>query len=202
MNETDARKAICDACSKLYDKGLLVSAGGNVSIRTDDGILITPSGRNKGSLSPDDIVKMSIDGKVIGKGKPSIEHRFHFALYNRRSDTNAIVHCHPIYCTAVSVKGERIRSDLTPEGVILLGTVPVVPYRTPGSDELVEEIEKIYKSSAALMENHGAITQGRTIEEACDRMEELEFQAHLQLIVGNNVDGLPREEIYRLEKMR
>ena len=202
MNETDARKAICGACSKLYAKGLLVSAGGNVSIRTDDGIFITPSGRNKGSLYEDDIVKMSADGKVIGKGKPSVEHRFHLALYSRRSDTNAIVHCHPIYCTALSVKGEKMRSDLTPEGVILLGTVPFVPYRTPGSDELVEEIAKIYRSSAALMENHGAITQGRTIEEACDRMEELEFQAHLQLIVGSNVNGLPREEINRLEKMR
>jgi L-fuculose-phosphate aldolase len=75
-----------------------------------------------------------------------------------------------------------------------------VPYRTPGSDELVEEVEKIYRSSAALMENHGAITLGKTMEDACNRMEELEFQAHLQLIVGK-VHGLPREEIYKLRKM-
>jgi len=202
LNETDARKAICDACSKLYGKGLLVSAGGNVSIRTDDCVLITPSGRNKGSLSPENIVKISMDGKVIGNGKPSIEHRFHLAIYKRRNDTNAIVHCHPVYCTAIAVKGDKIRSDLTPEGVLLLGNVPLVPYHTPGSDDLVEEVAKIYRSSAALMENHGAITQGKTIEEACDRMEELEFQAHLQLIVGNNVSGLPRDEVYRLEKMR
>jgi L-fuculose-phosphate aldolase len=184
----------------LYDKGLLVSAGGNVSIRFDNGILITPSGRNKGSLLPEEMVKLSADGKVAGKGRPSIEHKFHLALYSSRNEINAVVHCHPIYCTALAVKGEKIRSDLTPEGVMLLGDVPTVPYRTPGSDELVDEIAKISRSSAALMENHGAVTQGRTMEEACNRMEELEFQAHLQLVVGN-VHGLSREEVYRLKRM-
>jgi len=200
LNESDARKILCDACSKLYNKELLVSAGGNVSIRIDDGILITPSGRNKGSLTEDDIVKLTMNGKVAGKGKPSIEYKFHLALYELNSDTNAIVHCHPVYCTALSVKNEKVRTDLTPEGTILLGDVPMVPYRTPGSDELVEEIRKISRSSAALMESHGAVTQGRTMEEACNRMEELEFQAHLQLVVGN-VQGLPRDEIYRLRRM-
>jgi L-fuculose-phosphate aldolase len=200
MNETEAREALCGACSKLYQKELLISAGGNVSIRFDNGILITPSGRNKGSLTPNDLVKMTMEGKVVGKGKPSVEHKFHLALYNLRSDVNAIVHCHPVYCTAVAVKGERIRADLTPEGVILLGDVPTVPYRTPGSDELVEEIVKISRYSAAIMAYHGALTQGRTIEEACDRMEELEFQAHLQLVVGGAA-GLPRDEVYRLRRM-
>lgn len=200
MNEAAARKVLCDACSMLYAKNLLVSAGGNVSIRFDDGVLITPSGRNKGMLTPDDMVRMTMDGKVAGKGRPSIEYKFHLALYSRRDEINAVVHCHPIYCTALAVKGERVRTDLTPEGIILLGDVPTVPYRTPGSDELVEEVAKIYRSSAALMESHGAVTQGRTMEEACNRMEELEFQAHLQLVVGK-VEGLPREEVYRLRKM-
>jgi len=195
-----ARKILCDACSKLYALDLLVSAGGNVSIRSDDGILITPSGRNKGSLSPEDMVRMSMDGKTIGKGKPSIEYKFHLALYKKRDDVNAIAHCHPIYCTALAVKGEKVITGITPEGVMLLGDVPTVPYRTPGSDELVEEIEKIYRSSAALMESHGAITLGKTMEDACNRMEELEFQAHLQLVVGN-VPGLPKEEIQKLRKM-
>ncbi|MCL2785897.1 MAG: class II aldolase/adducin family protein [Methanomassiliicoccaceae archaeon] len=184
----------------MYQRELLVSAGGNVSIRFDDGILITPSGRNKGSLLPEDMIKMSMNGKVIGKGKPSIEYKFHLGLYNARSEINAVVHCHPIYCTAIAVKGEKIRADLTPEGVMLLGDVPTVPYRTPGSDELAEEVLKISKHSAAIMESHGAIVQGRTMEEECNRMEELEFQAHLQLVVGNAA-GLPRDEVYRLRRM-
>ena len=200
MDEMNARKLLCDACSKLYAKDLLVSAGGNVSIRYDDGFLITPSGRNKGSLSPDDMVMISADGKTKGNGKPSIEYKFHLALYKRRDDVNAIVHCHPIYCTALAVKNEKLNTGITPEGVILLGDVPMVPYRTPGSGELAEEVEKIYASSAALMEKHGAVTLGKTMEDACNRMEELEFQAHLQVLVGN-VEGLPEHEIEKLRKM-
>lgn len=200
MDEAAARKVLCDACLRLYEKNLLVSAGGNVSIRFDGGVLITPSGRNKGSLLPEDLVSMSFDGKIMGKGRPSIEHKFHLMLYGRRSDVNAIVHCHPLHCTALAVRKEKVRSDLTPEGVILLGDVPTVPYRTPGSDELVNEIVKVSAFNAALMEDHGAITQGRTMEEACNRMEELEFQAHLQLLAGN-AKGLPKEEVDRLRKM-
>ena len=200
MDDEAARKMLCDACSKLYEKDLLVSAGGNVSIRVEDGILITPSGRNKGSLTPDEIVKVSMNGKTVGKGKPSIEYGFHLELYSKREEINAVVHCHPVYCTALSIKGEKIRSDLTPEGVILLGDVPMIPYCTPGSNDLIEEVSEISKHSAAIMEHHGALTQGRTMEEACNRMEELEFQAHLQLVVGN-VNGLPRDEVYRLKRM-
>ena len=200
MNETDAGRILYEACLNLYEKDLLVSAGGNLSIRYDGGMMITPSGRNKGSLTPDDMVKMTMDGKVIGKGKPSIEYKFHLLMYERNEKTNAVVHCHPIYCTALAVKSEKVRTDLTPEGVILLGDVPLVPYRTPGSDELVREIGKVAGSKAAILENHGAVTQGRTMEEACNRMEELEFQAHLQLVVGN-VDGLPDEEISKLKRM-
>ena len=84
MNESFARELLADVCAKLYERKLTVSAGGNMSIRINDGeILITPSGRNKGLLLPEDMVKMTMDGKVIGEGKPSIEHKFHLALYNK-----------------------------------------------------------------------------------------------------------------------
>ena len=201
MNESFAREILADVCAKLYDRRLTVSAGGNMSIRINDGeILITTSGRNKGLLLPEDMVKMSMDGKVIGEGKPSIEHRFHLALYNRNQDTNAIVHCHPLYCTTLAVKGERIKSDLTPEGVLLLGDVPMIDYYTPGSEELVKAVEACSDSKAMLMRRHGALTQGRTMEEAYNRMEELEFQAQLQLMV-RRAKGLPKAEVEKLRNM-
>ena len=200
MNETFAREVLADVCLKLYERKLTVSAGGNMSIRLDDGILITPSGRNKGLLIPEDMVKLTFDGKVVGEGKPSIEHRFHLALYNKNQDTNAIVHCHPLHCTALAVKGERIKSDLTPEGVLLLGDVPMIDYFTPGSDELVKAVEACSDSKAMLMKRHGALTQGRTMEEAYNRMEELEFQAQLQLMIGR-AKGLPKAEVEKLKRM-
>ena len=201
MNERYAREQLAVFCKMLYDRQLTVSAGGNMSMRINEReVIITPSGRNKGLLSPDDMVKLSIDGEVLSSGKPSIEHRFHLALYRMNPETNAIVHCHPLNCVALAVKGAKMRCNLTPEGAILLGDVPMVGYYTPGSEELVEAVAEQGHARAMLMERHGALTQGRTIEEAYNRMEELEFQAKLQLIVGDAED-LPDDEVEKLSRM-
>ncbi len=201
MNEMYARELLTEFCKMLYDRQLTVSAGGNMSLRINDReIIITPSGRNKGLLRPEDMVKVSIDGEVLSDGKPSIEHRFHLALYRMNPETNAVVHCHPLNCVALAVRNTEMRCNLTPEGAILLGHVPMIGYYTPGSEELVEAVAKEGHCRAMLMERHGALTQGRTIEEAYNRMEELEFQAKLQLIVGDAED-LPDDEVEKLSRM-
>ncbi len=201
MNEMYARELLTEFCKMLYDRQLTVSAGGNMSMRINDReIIITPSGRNKGLLRPEDMVKVSIDGEVLSDGKPSIEHRFHLALYRMNPETNAVVHCHPLNCVALAVRNAEMRCNLTPEGAILLGHVPMIGYYTPGSEELVEAVAKEGHCRAMLMERHGALTQGRTIEEAYNRMEELEFQAKLQLIVGDAED-LPDDEVEKLSRM-
>ena len=198
MNERYAREKLAETCRMLYDRMLTVSAGGNMSVRINDSeVLITPSGRNKGLLKPEDMVLIGLDGSVLSEGKPSIEHRFHLALYDLEPETGAVVHCHPLYCTALAVKGEDIRSNLTPEGVLLLGKVPTVKYCTPGSQELVDAVAACHRSKAMLMAKHGAITQGRTLEEAYNRMEELEFQARLQSLAGDAED-LPEAEIRKI----
>lgn len=201
MNEIYARHELVKICTRLYDRKITVSAGGNMSVRiNDDCILITPSGRNKGMLRPVDIVKVDMDGKVIGEGKPSIETMFHLAIYKANKEANAVIHCHPLYCTALAIEGKKIAFDLTPEGVMLLGDVPMVKYRTPGSPELVEEVKKNAKSKAMILERHGALTYGRNLEEAFNRMEELEFQAHLHLI-EKDADPLPKDEINKIRSM-
>ena len=202
MNEQYARERLAEICKLLYVRKITVSAGGNMSVRLNGSeVLITPSGTNKGMLRPEDMVKMDLDGNVLSGGKPSIEHRFHLALYRMNPDTNAVVHCHPLHCTALAVSGKPVRCNITPEGVLLLGNVPMVPYHTPGSEELVEAVAKEGHAAAMLMEKHGALTQGRTLEEAYDRMEELEFQAELQIVAGGAED-LPADEIKKLERMR
>ncbi len=201
MNERYAREELVKICKMLYDRQLTVSAGGNMSVRINDSeILITPSGRNKGMLEPEDIVLIDSKGKVLSEGKPSIEHKFHLALYNMNYDTNAVIHCHPLHCVTLAVKKEPIKSNITPEGVLLLGEVPMIDYYTPGSKKLVEAVASVGQYKAILMERHGAITQGRNLEEAYNRMEELEFQARLQLLCGD-VEDLPKREIKKLSKM-
>ena len=197
MNETSGRDMLLNICKLLYERKITVSAGGNMSVRLEDSILITPSGRNKGLLKASEMVNVSMDGKVIGSGKPSIETMMHLALYNSNPHINAIVHCHPLYCTILAVRGEKVKSDLTPEGVLLLGNVPMVGYFTPGTQELVDAVAANASSMAMIMERHGAITQGTTLEEAFNRMEELEFQANLQILAGD-VKGLPKSEIKKI----
>lgn len=201
-NESFARRRLAECCHLLYDRHLTVSAGGNMSVRLgEDEILITPSGVNKGLICGDDLVKMDMDGNVISGGKPSIELKFHIGIYKENPETNAVIHCHPLYCLALAVKGEDIKSCLTPEGVLLLDQVPTVRYETPGSQELVDAVMEYADAPAMLMAKHGAITQGRTLEEAFNRMEELEFQAHLQILAGDAAE-LPVEEVVKLRGMR
>ena len=168
-----------------------------MSVRVDDGVLITPSGRNKGLLKPEDLVKVALDGTVVSGGKPSIETRFHLALYRSNPGTNAVIHCHPLNCIALTLRNEELRCNLTPEGALLLGRVPTIPYITPGTDELVDAVASHRGSAVMLMARHGALTQGATLEEAYDRMEELEFQARLQMMCGGAED-LPADELRKL----
>jgi len=201
MNEQTARSKLADVCRLLYDRNLTVSAGGNMSLRLNEKeFIITPSGRNKGMLRSDEMVLMNINGKVLSGGKPSMEKKFHIALFNADPDTASIIHCHPLYCTALTLRGEKIKSALTPEGIILLGEVPTIGYFTPGSKRLSEAVAEHASYKAMLMERHGAITQGRTLEEAFNRMEELEFQAKLQMLAGD-AKILPLQEIKKLSKM-
>ncbi len=179
MKEGAARSELVRICSLLYDRRLTFSAGGNVSVRVGNTVLITPSGRNKGSLSTDDPVLVGMDGTPLSDGKPSIETGFHLALYGKRKDVNAVVHCHPPYSTALSVTGGDIE-PYTPEGALLLGNVAKVPYGMPGTPELVEAVAAASGSNAMIMAHHGALTQGSSLEEAYNRMEELELQAFLQ----------------------
>ena len=201
MNEQFARSKLTEVCKLLYDRNLTVSAGGNMSLRLNEKeFIITPSGRNKGLLRPEDMVLMNLKGKKLSDGKPSMEKGFHTALFNANPETASVIHCHPLYCTALAVKGEKIKSTLTPEGVILLGEVPTIGYFTPGSKKLVDAVAEHSSCKAMLMERHGAITQGRTLEEAFNRMEELEFQAKLQMLAGDAAE-LPASEIKKLSKM-
>lgn len=201
MNEDYGRKQLVKICALLYERELTVSAGGNMSVRlNEDEILITPSGKNKGFLTEDDPLVVNMEGEVVcGRGTPSIETGMHLAIYKANPETNAIIHCHPLNCVALTLK-RRIRTDLTPEGVLLLGEVPTVGYYTPGSEALANAVASKSKSKAILMERHGAITQGKDLVDAYNKMEELEFQAKLQMLVGR-CRGLPRDEVEKLSKM-
>src|SRR5581483_4573849 len=103
-----AEQAIVRVCQRLYERGLVAGPDGNVSVRLADGsILVTPSGFSKVDVTPNDLVRVDLDGQVLdGAHRPSSELRMHLRLYARRTDINAVVHAHPPTATGFAVAGE------------------------------------------------------------------------------------------------
>jgi L-fuculose-phosphate aldolase len=190
----------------LYQKGLTVGTAGNISARGENGtMLITPTNTCKGMLTEDGLVSIDIkEGKVLSGGRPSIETPFHLAFYRARPEINAVIHTHPVFCTALAVKGIKIQPAMTPEGLLVLGRdVPTVPYATPGTDDLAKVLSNALKTSDAfILEKHGAIAVGKNMREAFHRMETLEFMAQLQfnLHALGGAEPLPSAEIDRILK--
>jgi L-fuculose-phosphate aldolase len=178
--EWQSRDAIVDVARRLYARGLIAGPDGNVSVRLENGdILITPSGRSKGVLTPESLLVVDSSGEVVdGEGRPSSEMPMHLRLYQRRADVHAVVHAHPPTATALGVAGLSITAPVLPEVILQMGTVPLVPYATPGTDALPDSMEPfLMHHDAFLLANHGATTVGSTLEIAHQRMESLEHAA-------------------------
>lgn len=180
----DAREAIVLVCRRLYDRGLVAGPDGNVSVRRDDGtVLVTPTGLSKVDVTPDDLVVVSLEGRVReGRRAPSSELRMHLRIYQRRPDVHAVVHAHPPAATGFAVAGEAFVAPVLPEVILQLGEVPLVPYATPGSDALADAFEPFLANhDGFLMANHGATTIAPSLATAHQRMESLEHAARILL---------------------
>jgi L-fuculose-phosphate aldolase len=202
-----AAEAVVRCCRRLWEAGLLAGSDGNVSVRvSDSSILITPRSRLKAELSPADLVEVGLDGSPrSGFRRASTELDLHLRVYRRRRDVGAVVHAHPPAATGFALAGEALPGDLLPESIVLVGEVPVVPYATPGTTALGEQVESyVDRHDAVLLANHGAVTWGTDLELAQIRMEALEHAARIILaarMVGR-VYRLNPEQIAALDQLR
>ena len=179
-----ARLAIVGVCRRLYERGLIAGAEGNVSVRLgEDRILVTPAGMAKVDVRPEDLVEVSLDGtRVHGSCRASSEIAVHLRIYERRSDVGAVVHAHPPTATGFAVAGESFMECVLPEVIFNVGRVPLVPYAAPGTAALADRFEPFLAAhDAFLMANHGATTVGPTLAAAHQRMESLEQAARILL---------------------
>lgn len=199
--------AIVRVCRRLYERGLVAGSDGNVSVRLDDDtILVTPAGRSKVDVEPHDLVTVDTNGVVLaGNARPSSELKMHLRVYQKRRDVRAVVHAHPPVATGFAVAGESFIAPVLPEVILQMGTVPLVPYATPGSDALADLFEPFLdRHDAFLMANHGATTVGATLEQAHQRMESLEHAARILLAAGTvgRVNALSDGEVRDLRAPR
>jgi L-fuculose-phosphate aldolase len=159
---------------------------GNISLRiSEDCVLCTRHGADKGALTADDIVICGMDGKKIGgNGNPTSEFSMHRMAYRERPDIRAVIHAHPPTATAFAAASVPLDALMLPEMLVLLGPVALVPYATPGTEQLAEQL-KLYLAThdGFLLENHGALTVGSDLREAALRMELVEHNAQITLIV-------------------
>ena len=174
------RDAIMRAMERIYRYRMTTTSGGNLSIRDDDGsIWITPARVDKGSLTRDDIVRVSPDGTAEGPHRPSSELPFHRAIYAARPDLGGIVHAHPVALVAFSI-GRRVPDTrLLRQARQVCGHVGFAPYALPGSEALGRSIADAFAAGpdCIVLENHGVVTGGAGLQDAFERFETLEFCA-------------------------
>ena len=166
--------------NKLNTENLSALRSGNISIRYNDGFLITPSGVKYSSLKNEDIVFVSLDGKFEEKKmKPSSEWRFHKDIYLNKKEANAIVHAHSTHATAVSTHGKSIPAFHYMVALAGGNDIKCADYATFGTEELSQNIIKALKNrKACLMSNHGQVAFGKNLEDAFELAQEIENICH------------------------
>lgn len=187
-----ARREVIRYSQRLVTDRLITGTAGNISLRVPDGLLITPSGLPYDSLAPADLCVLTVDGDVVaGHREPSSESQLHVAAYAAVPEANAVVHFHGLYSTAVATARTEL-PVIHYYAVRLGGVVPVAPYHTFGSQALADGVgQALHGRRAALMANHGAVTVGRTLDEAFGNALLLEWLCHL--FIESATLGAPRQ---------
>jgi len=190
MKESALREEIVRFGRSLFDRGLTAGSTGNISVRLDDGWLLTPTNACLGTLDPARLAKLDWQGRSISGDAPSKEAFLHRSLYEERQDAGAIVHLHSTYSAAVSCMGGLDHANclppLTAYFVMKIGRLPLVPYYRPGDPALGDAIKGLAgKHSAVLLANHGPVVSGSSLEAAVYATEELEETAKLFLLLRN-----------------
>lgn len=189
----------------LHDRGYTFGTAGNLSIRLEDRVFVTPTNSSFASLSAESLAEVDLAGKHLAGAVPSKETHFHLAAYRARPDARAVVHLHSCYITAVSCLEDLDLDDalpiFTPYYAMRLPSLPVVDYYPPGDPQLAPEVEKrAAYTTALLLRNHGSITLGKTLFEAAALAEEIEEQAKLYFLLQERGRRLSTEEIAELRR--
>ena len=206
QNEYEIKKEICEIGKRIYNRGMVASNDGNISVKLNDHeFLCTPTGVSKGFMTPEYICKVNEKGEVIQANagfKPSSEIKMHMRVYKERPDVKSVVHAHPMYATSFAIAGIPLTQPIMPEAVIALGCVPIAEYGTPSTEEIPDAVSKYLQYfDAVLLANHGALSYSDSLLSAYHKMESVEFYEirrqvgmtgkHPANVCINNKEGKP-----------
>jgi len=167
MTDRALRGEMIDICRKMITAGINQGTAGNLSVRTGDSFLITPSSLAYDVMEPDDIVEMYFDGTYAGRRRPSSEWRFHRDILAARDDVNVVLHCHSIYATTLACHHKTIPSFHYMIGVAGGTTIRCAKYATFGTQALSDHaLEALEGRLACLLGQHGQISLGADLQKA------------------------------------
>lgn len=205
-DETQVREYIVMHGESLYQRGYVPGSSGNISVRCDDGLLVTPTNSCLGRLDPAQISKLDFDGNHVSGDPPSKEAFLHLQMYRRRAADTAVVHLHSTHSVAVScmdgLDADNVLPPLTAYYVMRVGKLPLVPYYRPGDPDLADAVSGFAdKHHAVLLANHGPVVAGADLDRAVYAIEELEETAKLFLLLqGNKCRYLTPDQLADLER--
>jgi ribulose-5-phosphate 4-epimerase/fuculose-1-phosphate aldolase len=207
VSESDLREDIATFGELLTGLGLAHGATGNISVRLDDGFLVTPTNSRLGRLDPGRIARLDRNGRHVGGDAPSKEAFLHQCVYEMRPTAQAIVHLHSTHSVAISclagLNEDDVLPPLTAYYVMRVGKLPLVPYFPPGDTRLAAAVRQVAADHAAvLLANHGPVVAGRSLDAAVGAIEELEATARLHLLLqGHRVRPLDAEQVQKLREL-
>lgn len=206
MTDSQTRERIASMGRSLFDRGLTFGSTGNISVRVEDGWLMTPTGSSLGDLDPARISKLDLKGHHVGGDAPTKEAFLHTTMYDCRPRAGAIVHLHSTHSVAASclhdVDPSNVLPPLTAYYVMRVGVLPLIPYFPPGDLNLAAAVREMASDHhAVLLANHGPVVAGTSLEDAVYATEELEETAKLFLALqGMKTRPLTDEQVVELKR--
>jgi len=207
MSADELRAAVAHAARRMSERGLSSGTSGNVSARTEGGMLVTPSAVPYAQIGAGDIVLMDLEGRVLeGERKPTTEWPMHAALYGARPDAGAVVHAHARFCTTLATLRRDIPAFHYMVAVAGGDSIRCAAYATFGTPELAAHAAAALEGrNACLLANHGMVALGASPDAALELAAEVESLAELYwraLQVGEPVLLTDREMAEALERFR
>lgn len=208
MNESQAREEICRIGQSLFARGYVHATAGNISVRLEDGFLMTPTDACLGRLDPANLAKLDRQGQQISGDKASKTMALHRQIYTaacaHAPDTRCVIHTHSTHCVALSLHAteQELLPPITPYFVMKVGHVPLTNYHRPGSPAAAQEVAELINRYAAggtpiravMLPRLGPNVWHNTPAAAMATLEELEETARLMWLQPQTT-ALPEREL-------
>lgn len=197
---------VVDVGASLFARLKTHGRTGNLSVRSRDTVVVTPTGVSLGSLTVEGLSVIDLDGRHVAGPPPTKEAFLHAAVYRARPDAGGVVHLHSTYAVAVSCLSDvdpvDVLPPLTAYYAMRVGTLPLLPYHAPGDvgvEGLAEDAAR--RSASFLLANHGPVVSAADLASAADAAEELEETARLFFLLrGQPSRPLTADEVESLAR--